>query len=381
MKALCTRKKMTGTLLLLLGLASLAYWQRDPALAWYYVRQLATEPEGDCEACAKKVASLGEGALPRVIVRLKSSDARVCSNMQHALLLVVKTWGVADARTHQVADRLHAHFDTFSPAGQEKVVLLLTAALQQDGPKPLAPRFMKSVSEILVAAEKRQDLRGPSLLLAAELLDCGQPGQWVDMCRDMVERGMKDAAPATRAAALHLLLREPMRKHKDLIEIALPLLADDAPTVRKAALLALASEGDVVREEHFLPLLHDEDPEVQYLCQMALRKRGLNDDDLLVARMIGDKNPATRSRVLNVLQQMPELNLSEWLRRLSHDPAPEVRAAAVRATGDYPHIDLTQRLREIAESDPSATVRQNARYYLQQRILRTASEMPNPRAN
>ncbi|MSQ93110.1 MAG: hypothetical protein EXR98_00985 [Gemmataceae bacterium] len=374
MKTSLTGKKIGLVLLLLAGFAGLAYWQREQVLAWYHVRQLSYACQEDRESCAKKVAALKEAALPRVMEKLQDADAMVCANMQHALFLIIKDWSAADPRMQQVVESLHVQFEEFSPAGREKVMLVLTAILQQDGPKPLPPQFTKTISEVLTAAEKRDDLRGVSLQLAAELIDCVQPGQWVDVCRGMAERGLKDSVAGTRVAALQLLLREPMRKNQDLIALAVPLLRDEAPAVRRAALLALAAESDYVREEQFLPLLHDDDPEVQYLCQIALRKRGLNDDDLRVARMIGDKNPATRRRVLNVLHQMPELNLSEWLRRLSQDPAAEVRAAAVRAAGDYPQVDLIERLREIADSDPSDTVRQNARYYLQQRALRTAAE-------
>jgi hypothetical protein len=107
---------------------------------------------------------------------------------------------------------------------------------------------------------------------------------------------------------------------------------------------------------------------------MALRKRGLTDDDVKLARLISDKAPATRLRVLRHLDQMPDLNLAEWLRQLSLDPAAAVRAAAVRAMGENMQVDLTERLREMAERDPSETVRQNAQYYLRQRATRVARD-------
>jgi len=301
---------------------------------------------------------------------LQSPDAIVCANMQCALVLIAKNWGVDDPRSQQLVDRMNARFDEFSPAGQEKIVLLLTSFIQQDRPMPLPPRLTKVVSEILLSAEKKAELRGVSLLLAAELVDGVQPGQWVDVCRDMAERGLKDERSGTRVAALQLLRRGPMRKEKELMENAIPLLRDSEAAVRRAALVTLASESDLVREESFLPLLHDEDAQVQYLCEMALRKRGLHDNDIEMARLISDKNPAVRMRVLYFFPKMPQLNLGAWLRQLSQDPEPAVRAAAVGAAGDYPHIDLSQRLREMAESDPSETVRLNARYYWQQRSSR-----------
>ena len=178
---------------------------------------------------------------------------------------------------------------------------------------------------------------------------------------------MTDEHETTRLAAVQLLLRAPMRKDKEMLEKAIPLLHDPAPIVRRAALIALASESDLVRDEALLPFLHDEDAQMQYLCEMTLRKRGLTDDDLKLARLISDKNPAMRMRVLLHIQDMPDLNLSEWLRQLSLDAAPAVRAAAVRAVGENPQIDLSDRLREMALGDPSETVQQNAQFYLRKR--------------
>ena len=227
---------------------------------------------------------------------------------------------------------------------------------------------------MLIGAEKTHELQPASLRLAAELVVCGQSGQWADVCRAMAERGMKDEREAARVRAVQVVLREPMRQDRELLEQAVPLLNDPEPTVRRAVVVALAGAKDVVREETLAPLLHDEDQQVQYLCEMALRKRGLTDDDIKLARLISDKDPAMRMRVLRLLDQMPDLNLREWLRQLSNDPTPAVRAAATRAIGENTQVDLTERLREMAERDPSATVRQNAQYYLRQRSMREARD-------
>jgi hypothetical protein len=372
MKAIFTNKKTWLIVVVLVTLTGVAWWQRQPVLAWYYVRQLSNANQENREAYTKKVTELDEAALPHLLDGMQNSDAIVCGNLQHALGLLTRKWGIEDSRSQSLLARLNTRFDSFSLAGQEKVVLLLAGVLQQNGPKPLPPSLTKNVSEILLSADKKIELRGASLLLAAEFVDCVQPGQWVEPCRGMAERGLKDERGNTRVAALQLLRREPMRKSKDLMEKTVPLLRDPEAAVRRAALVVLASESELVREEAFLPLLHDDDDQVQYLCEMALRKRGLRDDDIKLARMISDKNPLIRMRVLPYFHEMPDLNLGEWLRQLSQDPEPAVRAAAVRAVADHPQIDLSQRLREMAERDPSPAVRQNARYYLQQRTARAA---------
>lgn len=383
MKAILTSKKTWLALALLAGLSGLGVWQHKPILAWYYVRQLSGAYPDSREGWARKVAALEEAAVPRLLAGLRDPDAMVCGNMQHPLFLMANHWGLSDPRTLQLMEQLHGQFNEFSPAGQEKVLLMLTSLLhverraegidepQEDAPPPLPPRLTTLVSEILIGAEKQDELRAVSLLLAAELIDCVQPGQWVDVAREMAERGLKHTKPGARVAALQLLGRGPMRKDKELVEQALPMLRDAEAAVRKAALVALASETELARDEIFLPLLHDADDEVQFWCETVLRKRGRSDADIQIARLISHKDAAMRIRVPSLLQRMPDLNLAVWLRQLSQDPAPAVRAAAVRAAGDHPHVDMSERLREMAERDPSAAVRQNAGFYLR---------LPAPRA-
>jgi hypothetical protein len=72
-------------------------------------------------------------------------------------------------------------------------------------------------------------------------------------------------------------------------------------------------------------------------------------------------------QVLEQLRQANDLEPGVWLRRLSHDPVPAVRAAAARAAGENDQVDLSDRLTQMAQSDPSPTVRQLARYYLSHR--------------
>jgi HEAT repeat protein len=374
MNAIFASKKTWIALLLTAGLACLGWWQREPIVAWHTVRQLANASPDNCEEWANRVAALDDAAVPRLLDRLQCQDAQACANLQSALAMLARRWGPTNPRSIALVEEIRGRFSAFSLAGQEQALLSLTNLLQQDGPRPLPPKLTKAVSEVLIAAEKQRDLQPAALRLAAELVVCVQPGQWADVCRAMAERGMKDEREATRVAAVHLVLREPLRQDRELLEQVIPLLSDPEASVRRAAVVALAPAKDVIREETLLPLLHDEDAQVQYLCEMALHKRGLTDDDLKLARLISDKAPATRLRVLRHLDQMPDLNLREWLRQLSLDPAPAVRAAAVRAMGENLQIDLSERLREMAERDPSETVRQNALYYLRQRATRVARD-------
>ncbi len=379
MKAILKSKKTWTAIALLAGLSALGVWQHKPILAWYYVRQLGGAYPETRDAWARKVAALEDVAVPRLLEGLRDQDAMVCANMQYPLFLMAKKWGLDDPRALDLLDQVRGRFHDFSPAGQEKVLLMVTSLMhrerraeggvemQDEPPRPLPPHLTTVVGTMMIEAEKQEELRGVALLLAAELIDCVQPGQWTDVGAEMAERGLRHSAPGARVAALQLLGRGPMRKNKEVIEKALPLLHDPEPTVRKAALVAFAPEADLARDDIFLPLLHDADDEVQFWCETVLRKRGRSDDDIKIARLISHKDAAMRIRVPNLLQGMPDLNLASWLTQLSQDPSPAVRTAAIRAVGDHPHVNLTERLREMAERDPSPAVRENATFYLRQR--------------
>ncbi len=367
-------KTLWITLLVLCGLGGLGYGRRDTIMAWYYVRQLSFAYQDNRDGWIKRVVALDAAALPRVLAGMSDSDALICDNMRMALAAFVRKWGAGDPRSHALVVRLCERYDTLGPIGREKTLYFMTAYLQQDGAKPLSPALAKEIGELLLSAERTDTLRPIALLLAAELIDCVQPGQWVDVCRGMAERGLADQRQGERVAALRLMGRTPMRKDKQLLVKAIPLLADRQAAVRRAALLALASEKELVLEEALMPLLHDDDPEVQYYCELALRHRGLTDSDLELARDISHKDPAIRMRVLHLLPSLPDLNLAEWLRQLSQDPSPAVRAAAVRAAGESRLVDMSARLRDMAANDPSETVRLNAQFYARQRAARVAQE-------
>ena len=67
---------------------------------------------------------------------------------------------------------------------------------------------------------------------------------------------------------------------------------------------------------------------------------------------------------------MPDLDASVWLARLSRDPSPAVRAATIRAAGEGHDAQTPPWLTNMAESDPSPTVKQLARYYLRESAKR-----------
>ena len=372
MRRIIASKRLWIGLLLVTGLLPIAYWQRGPLLAWYYVRELSRAYEEKRDGMARRVASLDEAAVPRLLSGLSNADPLVCVNLTYAMTLLCKRWGQADARAERLIAQVHGRYDEFSPAGQEKAILFLAQFLQIEGPRPLPDSLAKPIGDLLLRADKNEKHQTAALLLAAELIDVDPVGPWVDACRAMADRGMTHSRKATRIAAVQTLVRGPLRNERGLHHKAIALLKDKETLVRRAAVIALASAPELVREESLLHLLHDDDLEVQYLCEIALAKRGLTPEEIELGRDISDRDPLKRMRVLHRLYRVPDLNVAAWVRQLSQDPTPAVRAAAVRAAGESGQAELLERLREIAEQDPSETVRLNARFYLQDRVVAAA---------
>ncbi len=267
-------------------------------------------------------------------------DPTVCDNAEQALTALVKRWGPDDARSARLADECRSRFADFSTLGQISALQVMAALLRLDGAKTLPAALTRSAGDMLQASRDRPELRATALVLASALLDRVSPGQWLDTCRTLAERGLGDRLPRCRLAAVQLLMRAPLQGDQALLAKIIPLLHDPQPELRRAAVVALAPAREVVSEDEILPLLHDSDIEVAHLCEAALRSRGLSEDHLELARLISDPSPPARLKVLDRLAHTSDLDPAAWLRRLSLDPSSAVRAAAVRSgslSGEQPH--------------------------------------------
>jgi HEAT repeats len=349
------------------GLAGLAWWQHTPALTWYYLHELAAADADSRATWVARVASLDVAAVPGLLEHLESRDPTVCTNAQDALVALVRRWGAADPRTHAVVEEMRHRFGGMSGLGQISSLEVMTEILQDERLKTWPAALTGAAAELLHASEDRPGLRATALVLAGVLLDRVPPGQCLDSCHVLADKGLTDRLPRARLAAVRLLMRPGLQGAQALLAKVVPLLRDAEAPVRRAALVALAPAPELVREDDLLPLLHDPDLEVQRLCEAALRSRGLGDAHLDLARLLCDDSPKARLKVLERLGRVDDVDPSAWLRRLSQDPCSAIRAAAVRAAAQHPRADLTDRLREMSQQDPSETVRQNAKYYLSQR--------------
>jgi hypothetical protein len=364
MRRLFTRKGLVG-LGLALGLAALAWFGWKPALVWYCVRGLAAADEKGREKWVRRIDWLGADAVPGLVGCLAREDAPACANAEAALARLARAWGPDDPRCRALFARLRDGFPTLSAPGQEAVLEWQIALLGPGEARGPAPTPLTELALDLLAAAGRSEeagVRARALALADVLVEKAAPGPWLDGCRDLIDRGLTDPQADTRTRAVHLTLHAHFRGDTGLLRRVVPLLRDARAAVRRAALLAVGPSRDVITEEDLLPLLHDADADVRRLCETALRSRGLQDEDVVLARLVSDSRASARLEVLYHLGRA-EVDPGTWLRRLSHDPSPAVRAAAVRAAAQA-EIDLGDRLRQMIAGDPSPTVRQLAAHYL-----------------
>jgi hypothetical protein len=347
-----------GALLLLSGVARR---ERTPFWSWYSVHKLVRAPDGARRAWVERVAELDQAAVPQLIACLRSPDASTCGRALEGLAAMVRNWGPSDTRRAQLAGCLAERFATLSEPGRQ-VALRLQLYLVKTTQPSATPDLMPATTRMLVESTRTANtlVHQRALALVLGLMDLRANGELSGTCCRLIRACLGDQEVEVRLQALGLA----MRPEIGLSDAAVPLLSDPAPEVRRRAMLAVGSAPAVVNTDDLLRWLHDTDPVVRELCEKALRSRGLGDEHVKLGRLLTDGSPSVRLQVLNQLYQANDLEPGVWLRHLSHDSAAAVRAAAVRAAAERAMSSLTDRLEQMAQSDPSPSVRQLAHYYL-----------------
>jgi HEAT repeat protein len=273
-------------------------------------------------------------------------------------------------------------FPGMSRAGQVQALQLVEDLFKKEPKDPRKREYLYvSMKQLVGEAAYVQDssVRQHAMTLAISALtapsgdNAPADAGCVDACRSLVRVSLADAMGANRILAIRLAQRPEINLLPDII----PLLRDSSAAVRREALLALGPAPEVMGDDHLLYWLTDPDEDVRRLCEMALRGRGLQENHIHLARLMADRRPAVRLKVIDNLRSAPDLDPGAWLRRLSHDPVAAIRAAAARAAADQARIDLRDRIEQMAQSDPSPTVQQVARYYLScQNLVEKKSSVP-----
>jgi hypothetical protein len=373
------RKVCLFGLVLVIGFGSIGWWQRNALLRWYYVHRLSGAADGERETWVATVASLDSAVVPALLDCLGHDNLRACGNAEAVLVRLLRQWGNRDPRTHRLAEQVAERFAGFGRYGQRSALELAIIWLRAQPAGNMVPApAAQAAGRLLLAATAVPDqgIQNRALALAEVLVDAVPRGQYGDALRALVRDGFKSPDADSRVRAAHLTLHAALRPDAELLRQVVPLLGDRAGPVRRAALLAVGMAEKTISEDDLLPLLHDPDADVRRLCEAALRSRGLQEDHLRLARLISDERPAARLEVLDNLRRTTDLEPGAWLRRLSQDPAPAVRAAAVRAAAAQTQVDLSDLIRQLAQTDPSPTVRQLAGHYWQQHVQGLAAARP-----
>lgn len=361
-----TRWIASLTVLTVIGLVALGWAERRRLFAWYAVHRLTHSEEAGRDIWIERLVGLEDECLPRLVACLTQNDARACANTRAALERLASAWDPDDPRRGQLGSRLANEWPRLSVLGQQSaldVVMLLshprtetTASLPT-----LAESASRLVAEAVAAADKGVHQR--ALAIADLLMERTNQPETIGPCRELTQACLRDEDPENRIRAVRLAGRPGV----NLLEAVVPLLRDPVAEVRRAALLAVGPATEVLATDDLLYSLHDADGSVRRLCEKALRGRGLRDEHIQLGRFLTDKEAKTRLQVLDCLRQTTELEPGVWIRRLSHDPAAAVRAAAVRAAVEFKQVELADRIGQMAQNDPSPTVRQLAVHYLSSR--------------
>jgi hypothetical protein len=361
---------LAGFLVLAVAAGVAAWFERGPLLTWYTLRCLARAGETDREAWAERAAALDDAAVPGLIGCLTSARDSVCANAEAALLHLAGRWGIQDARTGRLSGCLADAFPRLSGPGQ-RVVLRAQVAWLRPGAAGEAPErgtVLAAARAVMLAARGNDSgVRREALDVTGELLRLPNGEETLGGCRELVHACLQDAEPSNRRRAIVLAQHSGMA----LLEQITPLLNDPVPEVRREAMAAVrAAPETVVQTDHLLRWLHDSDDDVRRLCEAVLRGRGMTEEHLKLGRLLTDARASVRLQVLDYLHPNSDLEPGVWLRLLSVDAEPAVRVAAVRAAVAHPLVDLSDRIDQMAQSDPSPTVCQLARYYLSSQVQR-----------
>jgi hypothetical protein len=350
-----------GVLLVLLVGLGVGWFERTSLQAWWVLRGLRQADEASRDVWVERVAELGEPAFDGLLDCLCCPDERACQNAVVALDYLARSWGPDDPRTADLAGRQARAFSHLCPQGQ---ALLLKGMTGWFAEQPPSPGVVSACSRVLGESANSEDeaIVGAGLDLAMRLLRHPQTSEALRTARDLARTGLRSPSADNRLKAVRLSLLPGL----DLLDQVVALLHDSAVEVRRAAVVAVGPAEQVVREEGLLPCLHDSDEQVRQLAEAALRGRGLRPEHLHLGRLLTHPRPAARLEVLDHLGR-DDLDPGLWLRRLSHDRSPGVRAAALRVMSQQSLVDLTDRIDQMARSDPSPSVAQMARFYLQSR--------------
>ncbi len=346
------------------------WWQRERLTLWIDVRQLANASPEQMAATINELMQREQEAVPLLVRQLETEDEQLARGCGQALMSIMERHGVLSNRTEQIVGVLANRFERFSPAGQNQVMTMLIHFLQSPTDPPSKAMVDAGGQVLQKCTEDCQAQRVLMMQLASWIAKQPQADAWLGSCRLITLRGLSDTQAQVRIAAVQAAMNPTLQLLEQLPKMLYSERVEMDPDVRVMLLLGLGNRESLLPTDQLLTYLHDSEREVREVAQQALRSRGLSTERIRLAQLLTHPDPVMRARVPSQVIEIPDLDASIWLEKLSHDPAPVVRAAVARSAGDTQETKWHSLLQKLASDDPNPTVQQLAEFYLGQNGLR-----------
>ncbi|MGL5096068.1 MAG: HEAT repeat domain-containing protein, partial [Planctomycetia bacterium] len=303
---------VSAGVLVLTVLGCVVYALSDQWMVYVRVRQVAAANETSTQAIDWLTAR-PTLSLPALVDMLESPDAVVCRRTGAVVERILREHAdptnPADSHiTLGAAALLNQRFAALSEPGRRTstTAAFLVLRHQLRVWSPNVPTALTTAGEIVRAAMADESANVRSEAFAA-LRDVwrwnGAQGVALTPVRQWkLERHMQavnclaDDRASIRAAAAAALRGTPF--HEGELTLA-ARLEDSDPTVRKAALLTLATNGSesisADQKKLLAGWLHDEDAEITAAARRILRACGLSDETLTLLEVVMDPNAARRA--------------------------------------------------------------------------------------
>jgi len=369
---LCNRWTWICLGIVLLGAGVWAWTERHAILAWHYAACLAQAEEGGRDPWIQKLQTVDRPKAIAALLRLADHPSEQVRANTTAGLAVLGSARGEPGWTVYLTRLAAQEFDSRTPAGRAVLLEAIAAAAEGAPPSALPVSWTETAGQLVMQAQARSEpeTRLGALQLAWVVSRQERPAQdllgqrFLSACRQLAEESLKSDDAPRRRSAVRLASLPELGLLERVASLITGAAADQDAVVRELALLAVAPHEEIADTESLLPLLHDSDAEVRATCEFVLRSRGLTPSQIHLARQMTDPQDLVRAKVPSQIGDFPDLDTGIWLDRLSRDRSAAVRAAVVRAAAEIGHAQLRSRLAEMAETDPSPTVRQIAAYYL-----------------
>lgn len=349
-------------LAIVIGTAGVFLWQRESVTLWYHSWKLQSATTDHYPAFVSKFEGFGLSGTDALVKQLSSTDEVTCQNAGQVLTRILQVWGTQDSRRDQALKQVEAQCPQFSPPGQHACMAMIQQLLQDGQPTEMMAQVVGSLATRLnTSLETRLELYETMIQLLRQDQNVSETLQ--KQARHCVQTGIRDDNVQVRLAAVRLAVTPALQLHAELVPMVSGAKVDPAPEVRQLVLLALGEHEQLIATDELCRFLQDGNAEVRGITERALKLRGLNQNQLKLARMINDPDPSTRAQLPALVFNTSDVDAVQWMERLCKDPMPAVRAASARAMGEHQDQRLQSLMQQLSEKDQDASVQQIARFY------------------